>query len=162
MFHPAGVEVNWASFAKKPPFPEAAPKRGAKRRGYLYELKAQKYLMKVFGKWYWPSPWIAYRADGQGRTRYCQPDGIHFDPEAGRITVVEVKYSHTLDAYFQLQEKYLPVLQHMFPASKGWEFCALEVVRWFDPLVKFPHGFQLAKNPRALKPGVIGVHIYYE
>lgn len=155
----AGNEIDWASFAFTPPFPIAEPKRGAKRKGWIYERRAQRYLLEALGRYYWPSPWLCYRSDGSPRRRWCQPDGICVDPEAGVITVVEIKYSHTIDAYVQIEEKYIPVLRWLFP-QKLWKFAALEVVHWYDPKIQFPRQVTMIKHPATVRVGDFGVHIY--
>lgn len=156
---PSGHKIDWASFAFQPPFEITEPKKGNKRKGILYERKAQRYLMGCLGEMYWPSPWIAFKADNNRRVRWIQPDGILVDPEAGLITVVEIKYSHTIDAYLQLEMKYIPVLKWLFP-ERLWRFAALEVVHWFDPTIKFPRGFRMVKNPALMRGSDFGVHIY--
>jgi hypothetical protein len=90
------------------------------------------------------SPWIKFLSDG--RWRWCQPDGLLFLPEQGRLVVVEVKYQHTADAWWQVRHLYQPVLEHIFP-RRLWEYEACEIVKWFDPAIVFPEKLVLALDP---------------
>lgn len=92
---------------------------------------------------YLPSPWLRFFADG--KWRWCQPDGVLFVPGAGRIVIVEIKYQHTPDAWWQVRHLYQPVLEHIFPPSL-WEYEVCEVVKWFDPHVAFPERVVLANE----------------
>ncbi|HYE38144.1 hypothetical protein [Methylocaldum sp.] len=107
-----------------------------------------------------PSPWLYY-SDELG-VHWRQPDGLLFDLKGGKIIIVEVKYQHTTDAWWQLRKLYLPILQHIFPANL-WEFKMLEIVKWFDGMVPWPEPTRLLAHPLdALTiPGkCTGVHIW--
>ncbi len=138
--------------------PEWAKKRkatrGRKRQGILYERKVHSYLQDIYKEVYFPSPWICYIE--HGALHYCQPDGLIFDLRAGECTVVEVKYSHTLNAWDQLELLYVPVIKHLLP---DWQLSTLEIVKWYDPRVIPPNGVKLCKEPRGIL-GAFGVHIY--
>jgi hypothetical protein len=78
-------------------------------------------------------PWLEYE-DKSGR-RYCQPDGLLVWAGAKRATILEIKYQHTSDAWYQLKQLYLPVLRVAMP---GYSFGLLEIVHWFDPATPWP------------------------
>jgi hypothetical protein len=89
--------------------------------------------------------------------RWCQTDGLLFDVDRGLITLVECKYQHTSDAWWQLKMLYLPVLRTIFP---GWEFATVEVVKWYDPATKIPEPVFLLPDVGAAQPGKFNVHIW--
>lgn len=96
---------------------------------------------------YRPGPWIRYHCDLTHRSRQCQPDGLFFDLEQGRLTLVEVKIRHTPDAWEKARSVYLPCLSQLFPA-RLWQINFLEVCRSFDPATR------CRKQPRLLPPEV--------
>ena len=104
---------------------------------------------------YIPSQWFQYQAHGHAPA-FCQTDGLLFTPRQQKVLIVEVKYKHTPDAYFQLENKYVPVIQRLFP---GWTISTCEVVKWYDPSTQFPVAVRLAKNIEAIQPAEFGVHI---
>ena len=156
-FKPAG-EVLAASFATPP----AIRKRrytGARLAGVRYERKVQEYLQTFYGDRYIASPWLRFFPREEGaRWRWCQPDGILIDLAKGRITIVEVKYQHTSDAWWQVRHLYLPVLRKMFPEAY-WEFDFCEVVKWYDPATPFPEKTVLAQEVSMKHPS-FKVHIW--
>ena len=131
--------------------------------GYLPEhnplyldLYVHEYLELLYGDRYVSSPWLRFFAEG--KWRWCQPDGLLFDPQSGRITIVEVKYQHTSDAWWQVRHLYQPVLQAMFP-EKLWTFDACEIVKWYDPDTRFPEKLVLAQEI-SMKHPAFKVHIW--
>lgn len=114
---------------------------GRRLQGIRYECAVHEHLLFRYGARYLPSPWLKFFADG--RWRWCQPDGLLFDFVRGRITIVEVKYQHTSDAWWQVRHLYQPVLEHMLP-NILWTYEVCEVVKWFDPAVAFPERTVLA------------------
>lgn len=131
-------------------------KRGRKAEGLRYERKALAYL-EAKSEWFLPSPWLIYIIGG--RPHWCQPDGLHFDLVRGIITVVEVKYSHTTDAYRQLRQVYRPVLGRLFPAP-DWTIRLVEMVKWYDPDIRFPERTEMCPDPLRHDAECIGVHIW--
>lgn len=139
-FHPAG-QVLHAAFCPPP----ALRKRrytGSRLAGIRYEAKVHEYLTQVYGLRYVQSPWLRFFSAGEGH-RWCQPDGLIIDTQAGRITIVEVKYQFTSDAWWQIKRLYEPVLRVIFPAEL-WHFDYCQVVKWYDPNVKFQEPIVLA------------------
>lgn len=127
-----------------------------KWKGWLYELKVNKKLLDEYGfVRYIPSQWFKFQFFGQ-RLQFCQTDGLLFTPKQQKVLIVEVKYKHTPDAYWQIEDKYLPVLRWLFP---DWEVSTVEIVKWYDPSTQFPTSVVLRKDLLAVKPNEFGVHI---
>src|SRR5688500_14532307 len=99
--------LSWAQLRAKPAFTPHQPRTAAPRRGVKYEQKVHDRLAALFGVRYTPSQWIQYGADG--RVSWIQIDGILVLDNPGRICLLEVKYSHTAEAYWQLENCYLPI-----------------------------------------------------
>lgn len=153
--------VCWAEFSStKPTFlREKARVRGRRGQGIKYERLAQQYLQELYGASYFASPWIRYREYENEILRWCQPDGLIIEPELGIITLVEIKYSHTYEAYRQLYRCYSPVIQKLFPPEL-WTFRYVEVVKWYDQQLKLPVETQLCKLPHYASEDSLGVHIW--
>ena len=150
-------EIEWVewdvaapSFASK-----RKRKRGIRRRGILYERSCHGMLQTAFGDAYVPSPWLRFYGDG--RLRWAQPDGILFDPEAGRLTIIEVKYSHTEQAWNQLHQLYSPLMARLLP---DWPIALVEIVKWYDPCVAVTTTVTLQPNIDKAKLGCLNVHIW--
>lgn len=75
------------------------------------------------------------------------------------LTIVEIKHSHTSEAYRQLWELYWPVLQSIFPLGL-WEYRFLEIVRWYDPQTYFPGKHRLRKCIEEVRPHETSVLIW--
>lgn len=110
-----------------------------------------------YGSYHFRSPWLRFHDNG--KVRWCQPDALLVDVESGRIVVIEVKYQHTLDAWWQLHHLYVPVLREIFPATM-WTIAVCEVVKWYDPATWFPCRVQLLADPVEARVNEFGVHIW--
>lgn len=163
-FVPAGI-VQWGIFvAGDPSFlrPHRKP-TGVRWQGVKYEAAVQQMLQSKFPHSYLPSPWLKFH--GSSGVKWCQPDGLLFDLEAGIVTIVEVKYKHTSDAWWQLRKLYEPVLRKMFehPQNGFWDFRMLEIVKWYDPLTIYPEETRLLERVEFatnLNLNTTGVHIW--
>lgn len=102
----------------------------AREAGLRFERKVQHGLRSVWRSEYEEQPLFRF-VDDSGN-RICRPDGI-LDTPWGSL-VVEVKHSHTADAWWQLEHYYLPVvgLALRRPAR------GLVVVKRVDPAVAWP------------------------
>jgi hypothetical protein len=152
--------IEWAYLAKEIP-PHAKVKvvrRGNRAKGVAYERKVQKFLADELGFQYLPSPWIRYKLLS-GSIHWAQPDGIYFDLFRGLYTIVEIKLSHTPDAYEQIWNLYHPLLASIFP-SDIWVVRGLEVVKWYDPHTHFPGKHRLRKEINEVKFDETGVLIW--
>lgn len=158
-FLPARDVYDARPLARPPPFIRHIHPRGRRAAGLRYERKTQRHLCEAFGDAYTPGPWIEFR-DGPTRDkRWCQPDGVLIDVRRGRITVVEIKYTHTELAYWQLFELYIPVLRALFPAPQ-WHFAAVEVCARYDCAVICPETPVLRKRIEDAFPRSFNVHIW--
>lgn len=141
-FRPAN-NVQAAYITSSPPYARRRVYTGRRLQGVKYEKKVHEYLLAIDEE-YIPGPWIKFFAEG--KWRYCQPDGFRISLSEGRITLVEIKYQHTSDAWWQLKYLYEPVLRKLFPEDL-WEFDFVEIVKWFDPLTRFPCETHLVADP---------------
>lgn len=119
----------------------------AQQAGLRYELAVHRALLRDFTT-YLPAPWISYTL--HGRRIWCQPDGLLFNPNDGIITIVEIKLHHTDDAFDQLINRYLPLVQAFFP-PRLWRYRICEVCRWYDPHTRTaatPHMVQTLRDCR--------------
>lgn len=155
------LEVN--SYEGTPSFVTAHRARGRKGLGLRYERKVHEHFASAFGPFYFPSQWFSYRRAGSPKiVNYAQPDAFLLDFKLGLVTIIEVKYNHTADAYFQLYDKYLPLMSKwLHGKEKGlWEFAVCEVVYWYDKSVDFPCKIFLKDNVLKVRPREFGVHIW--
>lgn len=151
---------HWAElFDGQPEFIHRPVRRGRRLQGIKYEAAGQVWLRRKYGDNYTAGQWIRFKADGNERVRWCQPDGILVDPTHRVVTIIEFKYQHTDAAWWQLFRLYLPVMQHLF-TGRGFAFKCLEICKWFDPSVKTQQAAVLCKTVDAVQPGAFGVHIW--
>ena len=151
--------ISWAIPSTSPPFARRPRPTGRRAQGIRYERRAHAYLTERFGQRYVPSPWFSFSPLGDGGgTRWCQPDGLLFDIQKGRVTVLEIKYQHTADAWWQLTRLYLPVLRAAL--GNEWELLRCEVVKWYDPATLFPEAPVMTHRIENLGATEFGVHIW--
>jgi len=142
-----------------PPFVKKRRRRGRKGVGLRYEAKVQRHFLDVFGYEYVPGPWFKYTvADRPKVINYAQPDGLLIQPRKGKVTIVEIKYNHCAESYFQLVDKYLPLVEKLF-GTEDWEFPLVEVVKWYDRDTSYPSSVRLRSAIDECTPSEIGVHI---
>lgn len=156
-FHPAPQCILHAEFTS-PPALRRRRYTGRRLAGIKYEKKVHAYLAETFGEMYLASPWLRFQERGNSRWRWCQPDGLVFVPAEGRIILVECKYQHTSDAWWQVRHLYGPILQYLFPASL-WRLEVCEVVKWYDPAVRIPERVVMA-NEVDMPHEAFKVHIW--
>ena len=134
-------------------------RRGRMGAGLRYERKVHEFLEKEFDG-YMRSPWFRYTTvEHPSREQYAQPDGLIVDIPRGQITICEMKYNHCAEAYFQLVDKYLPLVKAFFNNSELWTFATVEIVYWFDCAVAFPTTPKMRKRLRSVRPNELAVHI---
>jgi len=143
-----------------PSFVRPSKAKGAKAVGIRYERKVLAFLSERHAHFV-ASPWFRYTLRAfAGRVNYAQPDGLFIDPAQGLVTIVEVKYAHTADAYFQLMDKYVPILKcFLRSATVDWKIAVVEIVHWYDASTAFPVRAQLLEDPLFARPNTFGVHI---
>lgn len=142
-------------------------RRGRMGLGLRYEAKVQRHFLDGFDG-YMPGPWFKYTtSDEPKRINYAQPDGLLVNIEKGKITICEMKYTHCAEAYFQLVDKYLPIVRKFFNNSEKetdgdpqlWRFATVEVVYWFDCAVAFPTKPRLRERLEDVQTNELAVHI---
>ena len=117
-------------------------------------------MLACFGERYMPSQWVRFRSpDDAGKIRWCQVDGVLVDEGSKSLTIVEVKYSHTETAWWQLFRLYRPVLERLF-VGYVYEFRCVEVCRWFDAAVRCPQPVRLRQRVEDVRPDEFAVHIW--
>ena len=111
------------------------------------------------GLFYASGVWFRYTTkDHPQRWNFAQPDGLLIDPWKGKITIVEIKYNHTAEAYFQLVDRYLRLCNHFF-GTERWVFSIVEVVHWYDCAVAFPTQPAIRDRIEDVRPDEFGVHV---
>lgn len=164
---PAGnvLEAKFASGV--PSFIRPTNYTGSRLLGKKYEEKALSYLQRCAQKdldfalksEYLVGPWLIYNSQGDSAdyVRYCQPDFLLKDHWQKKITIVEVKLQHCIEAYEQLTKLYKPVVQKIFP---NYDISLCEVVQWYDPHIRFPETFYFEEHPLRCEIDKIAIHIY--
>lgn len=127
------VQIRKAFFMKPPGIANTSKMRGSRRAGLTHERKVGERLSALFGDGCWGDIWIGY--ESSKKTSYCSPDFIVIDVILGLITVVECKLTHTEDAYYQLNNLYIPVIKKLFP---GFEVRGIEVCKNFERSTRYP------------------------
>lgn len=157
-FRPA-ANVTRAWFSDHaPPFLRRPARRGRKRQGLLYQSRAADMLQTRYGDLLVAEPWICFD-DAHANHRWCQPDFLLVDVLKGRITIIEAKYQHCPEAWFQLFQLYKPVVSHLFPPSQ-WRIGCVELVKWFDPSTSVPEPPVLREFIHDPLDGKFCVHIW--
>lgn len=128
------------------PFRDQRGNTPAKHAGLVYERKVQKFLSGVFGAEYFVSPMLHFADDTGART--CIPDGLCI--RGDDVVIVEIKYQHMPEAWWQLCRLYEPVVRAWRPTSK---VATLEVCRTYDPATPFPTSVRLLDSISDPIPG---------
>jgi len=154
-------DITWARFAREAPAFACRRRRprGRRAQGLRYERRAHEHFEREFGFKYIRSPWYIYKLAGSEKYKWAQPDALLIDIDAGLITICEMKYQHTSEAYWQVVEKYLPLTQKLF-GTGIWKFATIEIVKWYDCAAAFPTEITLRDCITKARPGEFGVHIW--
>lgn len=156
IFPPLG-RVEWVKPISHPPFkPRTRSRNGRINLGLKYERFVNKQLFAQYGADYLPGQWYCYQTSLLEHWKYCQLDGLLSLP-TGKV-LIEIKYQHCPEAYFQLTNLYLPLLEHLYP---GEPLALCEVVKWFDPATVFPHPVTRLPRIHEARPGDFSVHILH-
>lgn len=121
----------------------------AQKAGLKYEEKILDRLSQEFPLGFRPQPSISYH-DVSGR-RLAIPDGLLRVRDF--VVIVEVKYSHTSLAWWQLRRLYEPLLRHLTSAT----LVPLEICKSFDPSVVVPEPVSLISSLDEIAPGKMQV-----
>ena len=142
----------------RPPFlPEIheAKRTPAQKAGFRHERRVHRYFEGRYPDLYLPGPWLRYRTRLMPHWAHCQPDGLLFLPESGRILLVEAKLAHTRRAYQQLL-LYQKLLSALFPA---WLVVPCEVVKFFGSFQPFPVEVKIHRDPLDSQPSIFNVYV---
>lgn len=142
------VDVNWARILPhQPAFIKRKKSRGRYAVGVRYEREVQDHLsllaLAMPSVEYIESPWIEF-CDKSGK-RWCQPDLLLVDKIQKAVVIGEVKYQHTVDAWWQLRYLYQPVVAVLFPHFRP--IALIEIVHWHDPQIQWPERYDLTDSP---------------
>lgn len=110
-------------------------------------------LSREYGPLWTAGQWFCYQAASFDTVKYCQVDGLL---DSANLIVVEIKIRHVAEAYFQLYNLYLPVVQAAYPI-RSVALC--EVTKWYDPFTAFPGPVKLVEGVHLAQPGTFSVHI---
>jgi len=159
-FRPSDL-VSWAEFHPGPNFAQEAPRlKGAARRGINYERNVHRHLGQYFsperqGPLYISGRWIAFRTRLGPEWRWAQPDGLLIDYANNLIVIIEIKLSHTQNAWWGLRRLYEPLIRFIF--GDQWNYAVCEVTRWYDPAVAWPEKYTFIRDPSMLRRNEFGV-----
>lgn len=155
----AAGKILWAETFYQGPFGPAAPSgmTSAQKIGLAYERKAHLYLSSLYPRNYGGALWIKFQSMSSPHWRWAQPDGLCMDLVNSQLTIIEIKNTHDVRAWWSLRQLYEPLVSHIFGAS--WRVAVCEVCRWFDPATPWPEAYRLVKGPMDLKAGEFGIHI---
>lgn len=132
----ADVRNDKAFFCETPPFTKRDKSEDtcSKAAGRRYEKKALAYLAGWARSFrYTPTPtrWVRYR-DHVGVWRYCEFDFAALSDHDDNLIIVEVKVTHTRDAFSQLA-LYKRVLGEIYPDRV---ISTIELCRYYDATEK--------------------------
>lgn len=147
---PQGRIVSAWEVKESPHGKRAASPSFAQRAGLAYQKKIERFLApRRPSDWtVYPSLWFVYCDDRPGRN-YCSPDFI-LDCGADLLVVVEAKIRWTADAYYQLEQLYLPVLRVARPRATLVPLC---ITKSFDPAIKVPMEVRFVSDVFEASPG---------
>ena len=150
---------DWAELVQQQPeFIHRPIRKGRRLLGIKYELAGHVWLQAQFGDKYTPGQWVRFKADGQDKFRWCQPDGLLLDSEHKIVTIIEFKYQHTDGAWWQLFKLYKPVVAKLL--GPDYQIRCLEVCKWFDVAIRPTQRVVLCKSVDSVQAGDFGVHIW--
>jgi hypothetical protein len=125
----------------------------AQRAGLLFEEKVIAKLKQTEKGFLSHLPFQFFSSHDAG---FAVPDGIIFNPP--KLILVEIKLRHTVDAWHQLNEFYLPIVQCAFPWAQisCWEIC-----KNYDPGIQLPGAFTLhSSKPTQHNPAALSIWIW--
>ncbi len=126
-----------------------------------YEDRVRKELVERFHTYFLPSTWWKYGKVGDPeRVYYAQIDGLVINDRKRLVTIIEVKHSHTADAYFQLENLYVPLMAKWLERS-NYGIATCEVVKWYDPATRCPRPPVLRELITDVKPNEFAVHMIF-
>lgn len=113
-----------------PPYSASEGGTWAQKNGLRYEAKVQAMVVGEFPG-YLPGPCIHFKDNYV--MRMAQPDGILVFDDF--VVVVEIKYQHMPEAWWQLDQLYKPLIAKLWPQK---QISLIEICRSYDPSMPFP------------------------
>ncbi len=101
----------------------------AAKNGVRYEKKVLSHLSRQFGNRLLAGPLFTF--DG----KRCFPDALLFSKDWKALCILEVKFRHTGDAWWQLNRFYAPIVRAALPM---FEVFTAEATANYDPSQKLP------------------------
>jgi hypothetical protein len=159
--YPYEVRPAWARVIQEKdlPFRPFEVKGNLARKGAKHERKAHQLFTELYELSYVPSVWFKY---DKGRdVGYCQLDGLLALHKQRTLVIVECKFRHTSEAFWQTHNLYLPVVRAWLgdEGKQFWTIAICEVVHWYDPSTQFPTRPILVDRLELVRPDRFSVHI---
>ncbi len=104
----------------------------ATKRGLRFEAKVHAALTTRYGRRFLPSPSFSFQTNS--RRGRAIPDGLLLGPD-NQLAIIEIKYTHTEAAWWQLERFYLPIVREVF---RFFRPVSVEICHVYDPWVKLP------------------------
>lgn len=133
---PAGTVVSAFFIPDAPPRPTGVQRTSVKS-GLRYEKKVFDHLRWLYQENVRIQPWLQYENSHYTR-RTCQPDALILYED--KLVIFEVKRTHSLDSWFQLEKIYSPVLRQIFPDKPQ---LLVSLSSGFDPQIGWPSPLHL-------------------
>lgn len=159
-FTPSGT-IRWARACATPlKYAEGItkPRRSSISRyenGLRYERKVQAALLTRM-----PAlrcnQWFEYIGQ-ESFIRHAQPDAFLWLEAERTLVIFEIKLRHVVQAWWQLRQRYEPILRHVFQPERVF---VCEVCTIFDPQQIIPEPPRLTRSLERLKEDVYNVLIF--
>lgn len=133
----ARLELIPPAWVAQPKGAPATTASEATKRGLRFEAKVHAVLTLRYGRRFLPSPSFSFQTNS--RKGRCIPDGLLLGSD-NQLAVIEVKYTHTEAAWWQLEKFYAPIVKEAFRFQRI--VCA-EICHVYDPWVKLPKAVAL-------------------
>lgn len=124
------AQIHFGSYSQLP-----KPTSPAALRGARYEKKVLALLDKTFGNRVLPGPLFTFQDATKSRPHSAYPDALLFNKDFTSCCIIECKFRHTGDAWWQLNRFYLPIVRRALPAFR---IHTCEIVAGYDPGQRLP------------------------
>lgn len=117
------------------------PRSEAAKRGVRFERKVADSLSQSFRTRFVSN--LPFSFQTSAKRGKAIPDGLLFT-EREEVVLIEVKYQHCADAWWQLERFYLPIVRE---ALRVFRVVPLEICSIYDPWVKLQKSVALVESP---------------
>jgi hypothetical protein len=150
------LPITRAFFRNQAAMPDG--RTSAQKSGLRYERKVQVELGRRLGHDFDPKPGLVFYDQREGE-HYAFPDGLIKRP--GIACIVEIKFQHMPESWWQLRRKYEPIIRWLFPGQK---ILCLEICSLLDAQMPYPEKFEHVEDILPwvdnAPDGSLGVHQY--